>query len=218
MRMNKVFSLLTPLLLILGGASPATAGALFPCVKASSSSKGNFFVLTEVQTQAVPGNPAKVRRVSLQIYPRETFSNDKFTASVTHWTDLPVWTVVLEGNQLQNETKCPLALITDDGEFLVLVHINSSPGDDHALQIYRRRDHLGIPTGVGPDHGIFIRPIALKELWPAGSLGVSGWDDTIQWFAGGNFEFSSDSKQLVHKTRWGNAVRINLQDGSVSPN
>jgi len=41
-------------------------------------------------------------------------------------------------------------------------------------------------------------------------------DETPEWFAGGTFEFSSDYRQLIHKTRWGNTVRINLADGSLS--
>jgi hypothetical protein len=212
MRVLKVaFFLLS--FLAFGCVMPASAGSMFPCVKAFSSSNGNFFVMTNVQFR--PGNTFKVQRVSLQVFPKETFTNDQFAAPATYWTDFPQWSVILEGNQLENETKCPLALITNDGEFLVLVHINSSPGDDRALQIYQRRDHIVDPMRTGPDHGIFIKAIPLKEIWPPGALGVSGWNNEVQWFAGGSFAFSSDSRQLIHKTRWGNMVRINLPDGSV---
>jgi hypothetical protein len=73
----------------------------------------------------------------------------------------------------------------------------------------------------GPDHGVFIKDIALKEIWTPDELAANSgaWnDETPQWFAGGTFEFSSESRQLIHKTRWGNTVRINLQDGSLSKN
>jgi len=72
----------------------------------------------------------------------------------------------------------------------------------------------------GPDHGVFIKDITLREIWPADKFPNVQivTDETPQWFAGGTFEFSADCRLLIHKTRWGNTVRINLQDGSVSRN
>ncbi len=72
----------------------------------------------------------------------------------------------------------------------------------------------------GPDHGVFIKDIALREIWPADKLPNQqiATDETPQWFAGGTFEFLPDCRLLIHKTRWGNTVRINLQGGSVSRN
>lgn len=45
---------------------------------------------------------------------------------------------------------------------------------------------------------------------------MAATDETPEWYAGGAFNFSSDGQQLIHKTRWGNTVRISLGDGSVS--
>jgi hypothetical protein len=73
----------------------------------------------------------------------------------------------------------------------------------------------------GPDHGVFIKDIALNEVWTPDKLAANSsiWTEgTPEWFAGGTFEFSSDCLQLIHKTRWGNTVRINLQDGSLLRN
>ncbi len=86
------------------------------------------------------------------------------------------------------------------------------------MQIYRKRDHLGDPIREGPDHGVFIREIAIDKIWPTDKLPANSaiWTDhTPEWFAGGTFEFSADNRQLIHKTRWGNTVRINLFDGSM---
>jgi len=106
-------------------------------------------------------------------------------------------------------------MITDDGEFLVILSLHTF---DSALRIYRRRDHLGDPMRKGPDHGVFIRDVPLKDIWPPSKL--SGLqiitDESPQWFVGGTFEFSSDCRTLIHKTRCGNTVRINLPDGSGS--
>jgi hypothetical protein len=114
----------------------------------------------------------------------------------------------------------PLPLITDDGEFLILLHAGPTLSAERTvLEIYRRRDHPGDPIREGPDHGVFIKAIPLSEIWKPDVLAanVGAWDDeTPQWFAGGTFEFSSDDRQLIHKTRWGNTVRISLTDGSVS--
>jgi hypothetical protein len=123
---------------------------------------------------------------------------------------------------MHNEPEpCPLPLITDDGEFLILVHVGPALSTDKGpvLRIFRRREHLGDPLREGPDHGVFIKDIALTEIWTPDQLAANPifWDDhTPEWFAGGTFEFSSDYRQLIHKTRWGNTVRINLANGSLS--
>ena len=101
-------------------------------------------------------------------------------------------------------------MITDDGEFLIVLNVHAT---DSALRIYRRRDHMGDPVREGPDHGVFIRDITLREIWPADKLADVQivTDETPQWFAGGTFEFSTDLRLLIHKTRWGNTVRSTHQ-------
>jgi len=218
-RSAQITFLLRVLCLPLSLALPAVAGQFFPCPRAVSSSNGNFLVLTDVQLEHGQGNTAKVQRVSLQVFPKEHFINakDRLATPGTYWTAWLQWDVVLDSMPMHNEPECPMPLISDNGEFMVLLHLGIlASGEDAVMQIYRwnRRS---------PDHhGAFVKDIALKEIWKTpGRLGqnVGSWtDQSPEWFAGGTFEFSSDSRQLIHETRFGNTVRINLQDGSVSGN
>jgi hypothetical protein len=224
MRLSSGIGILLVLCPILACAPRAIAGPLAPCVKAVSSSNGNFLVITEIQLEPgkeiVAGQPMPIQQVSLRVFPRERFINekDRLVAPATFWTDLTweQWSVVFDLRKTPHISSCPLSLITDDGEFLVIVN----GGFQGSLRIYRRQDHRGSPAGEGPDHGVFIRDVPLKELWPPGRLAALHFstqtDHSLQWFAGGTFEFSTDCRQLIHKTRWGNTVRIHLADGVVS--
>jgi hypothetical protein len=219
MQFTRQTARLLPLSLILVCAVPALAGAAPPCVKAASSNNGNFLVISDFQLEPGPGNTAKVRQVSLQVFPKENFINakDRLTSPATYWTNWSRWSVVLDSSNAHPVPACPLSLISDDGEFLIVLNMYAAGPTGSALRIYRRRDHLGDPVREGQDHGVFIKDITLREIWPADkfpSVQVIT-DGTPQWFAGGTFEFSPDCRVLIHKTRWGNTVRINLEDGSV---
>jgi hypothetical protein len=52
-------------------------------------------------------------------------------------------------------------------------------GERAVLQIYRRRDHPGDPVRKGPDHGVFIKSIVLKEIWPSDKIAenTAAWND-----------------------------------------
>jgi hypothetical protein len=106
------------------------------------------------------------------------------------------------------------------GEFLIILHVGGVfSGADPVLKVYRRRDHIGDPIREGPDHGVFIKEIVLNQIWPPDRVAAMPkifTDHSPEWFPGGTFEFSSDNRQLIHKTRWGNTVGINLADGSMS--
>jgi hypothetical protein len=207
--------------LVLSLALPAVAGSIFPCPKAVSSNNGNFLVLSDVQFKPAPENTARIRWVSLQVFPKENFINakDKLTTPATYWQNGPQWDVVLDSVPMHNDPECPLPLISDDGQFLILLHLGPALSEDAVLQIYRW-DHRYEPAiGRTGHHGVLIKGIDLKEIWPNDKVAANTgtWDDhTPEWFAGGTFEFSSDSRKLIHKTRWGNTVRVNLEDGSVS--
>jgi hypothetical protein len=182
-------------------------------VRAVASNNGNFMVLIE-RSLASP------HHASLNVLRKEPFINgkDKLAALATYWTDWTIWSVVLDDtNQMRNEPSCPLPLISDDGELMILLQTGPAFADDGVLRIYRRRDHPGDPMREGPDHGVLIRNIALKDLWPPEKAKqITGWtDETPQWFAGGAFEFSPDSRELIVITRWSNVVHIKLEDGSV---
>jgi hypothetical protein len=195
------------------------ADAGMSCIKAATSGNGNFLVVTTMEYE--PGHRA--RQVTLDIFPREPFLNAtaRVVSQSKYWSYSPQWSVVLDStNSRPWVPPCPVSLVTDDGEFLVIVH-SYIVASGSALQVFRRRDHLGEPLReTGPDHGMLVKDIPLNQLWPANKLAMAGVvnDGTPQWFAGGTFEFTPDSRVLVHKTRFGTTVRIRLSDGSVSTN
>ena len=209
--------LLAPLLFVL--PFTATGGPIPPCIKAASSQNGRFLVLADFQDGGVSG---KLPQVSLSIMPKEelVYANNKVTLPATYWSGT-TWGVILDAaNPMSSNfnSSCPLPLISNDGEFLVLISTGAGYLSGPALRIYRRRDHPGDLMRPGKDLGILIRDVPLQELWPAGIDVPRSYDtdsDLQEWFAGGRFEFSTDCRQLIHQTRWGNTVDINLEDGQV---
>ncbi len=221
MRLKSEVGLLIVLSPIFLCSHHAIAGTPSPCVGAMSSSNQNFLVISDVQWKARDAEQHLLaRQVTLKVFKKVRFINeiDRLVSQATYWSEWVEWSVVITShNPAAPVSPCPLSLITDDGEFLVVFDVDTlNPG----LWIYRRRDHTGDPVREGPDHGVFIRDVPLRELWPADKLvgpGIHIWtDETRRWFVGGTFEFSADCRQLIHKTRWGNTTRIHLADGSVS--
>jgi hypothetical protein len=207
---------------LLASNVPMTAGAIPPCVKAASSINGNALVLAEVRTGDTQHQAGTVQGLSCSVTARERllYANNKTILSMMYW-DRSTWLVILDASETTDSALtsfCPLPLITDDGEFLVLLSTGSGYLIGPARRIYRRRDHLGDPIRPGPDNGVLVKDITLKELWPAdrdSSAAYSSDNDVKEWYAGGKFEFSADNRQLIHRTRWGNKVSINLSDGSL---
>lgn len=209
---------------LLGYSRCVIAGASAPCVKASISANGDYLVIRDFNLEPgareESGQPFRPQSISLQVYPRERFINqkDRLNSDSTFWTDLTLeWNVNIDLRKEPSMSACPNFLITNDGEFLVIF---SGMFVDGALRIYRRRNHLGDPIREGADHGVFIRDVSLKELWPA-TVYVN-WrsqtftDESPLWFAGGRFAFDHDSRQLIYKTQWGNTALVQLADGSVA--
>jgi hypothetical protein len=87
------------------------------------------------------------------------------------------------------------------------------PSAKNSLDYQRDRTSREIPS-----HGRLIKEILLKEIWnPLRLRSLNGFDDeSPTWYAGGTLVFTSDDRELIHRTRWGNTVRITLGDGSVS--
>jgi hypothetical protein len=194
----------------------ALAGPFPPCLHAASSKNGNFLVL--IQAENTSGT-RQIRQWSFEVFPKEDFINakDRLDAQGTYWTDWMRWSVLLNIDP-HTLSLCPFPLITDDGEFLVILHVGPAFSGDPVLEIYRKRDHQGDPVGEGPDHGVFIKTIILNEIWPPDKAEAATMftDESPEWYSGGTFEFTSDCRQLIHKTRWCNTVRIHLKDGSIS--
>ena len=136
MRLKPRYVCLCALSLFLACGSSAIAGAIFPCPLATSSKNGNFLVLAD---RFVTGQQS----VSLLVVRRERFINEyqRIVAPTTFWSGEPGWwNVVLDADGIDKAlSSCPLPLITDDGEFLILVHVNPGySGDTPVLRIYRR--------------------------------------------------------------------------------
>lgn len=197
-------------------ANYAHAGPLMPCIDATLSANGNILVVNELtyddpdesHTRHVTGSTFRVLRryVDLNEYLRINGPNAHFAN--------PIWSVVLTNSDRQHMIACPYSLVTDDGEYLILVE--GQFAFQNVLSIYRRRDHPGQPFGgPGPDHGVLVRQIPLSELWLPEQIPQNMTDHTPAWFAGGTFTFSADNRTLIHKTRWGKNFQISLETGAV---
>jgi hypothetical protein len=89
----------------------------------------------------------------------------------------PLWSVVSTNSDRDGMIACPYTLVTDDGEYIVLVQGAFAFRD--VLSIYRRRDHPGRPFGgPGPDHGVLVRQIPLSDLWPPEKIPQTVTDHT----------------------------------------
>lgn len=195
------------------GTTKAHAGPPPPCIIATLSAHGEILVINEITYDDLDESHIRQPRSSIvRVLRRYTERNDglRLNGPDVSWAD-PLWSVVLTPSNLAQFKVCSYTLVTDDGEYLILVGVGTN-----ALSIYRRRDHPGRPLGgPGPDHGVLVRQVPLSDLWPPEHMPVMITDNTPLWFAGGTFAFSPDQRTLVHKTGWGATLRISLETGQV---
>jgi hypothetical protein len=194
----------------------AHAGAGQPCIAATLSTNGSILVVNQLTfddpNDTFGRRPLSSTFLVLRHYV-EINEGLRLNGPNSYWSD-PLWSVVIK-NSGNPPVACPYTLVTDDGEYLILV--GSALGQDDALAIYRRRDHPGHPFGgPGPDHGLLVRHIPLRDLWPPEHISGEWNDHTPQWFATGTFAFSPDNRTLIHKTRWGQTLQISLETGAVT--
>jgi hypothetical protein len=207
-------------ILILVSVLPALASAPPSCAKAASSGNGSFLVIRDFQLESTADRSRriKIQQVSFQVLTKTEFLNDseRFTSGATYWE--PLWDVVLTGNDQHPMPYCAVPLVSDDGEFLVLLSEHAAGPDDSALWIYRRRYHPGDRLGDGPETSTLVKTVTLGEIWPVYKFPkvLMVTDSTPLWFSGGSFDFSENNRLLMHDTRSGNSVRISLSDGAVS--
>jgi len=180
------------------------AAPLFPCPTAAASKNGNFMVVAD----NLPDGKAVFK-----VLRKENFINekDRIISPQAFWTDSVTLTVVLDEPRAFS---CPgVPLITNDGEFLVVLKTGPVFAGS-VLRIYRRHDQR---RDQDPYHGVLVKEISINDIWPEDKVSsMNVWTDhTPEWFAGGSFEFSADSQQLLHATRWGTTVRIDLRTGEV---
>jgi len=192
------------------------AGPLFPCPTAVNSVHGNAIAIAHNTTEWQAGS-GKLLSVRFTVMTKMNFVNDsqKISAPVIYWGDWP-WAVVLDMNNQADGSfsSCAVPLVTDDAQFLIL--LATGPVFNSALRVYRKGDSSDRMQD-GTVKGVLVRDIKLEELWPATKIDPSRlWTDhTPEWFAGGSFDFAPGNLQLIHKTRWGSTVRINLPDGKA---
>ena len=203
---------------VLASAPFSFAGPLFPCPTAVSSVHGNALAIVH-NTVEWNGNTGKLLRVQFTVMSKIDFLNDyqKIVAPLGFW-GYWAWGVVSDRTKqtdLSFSMSCAVPLVTDDGEFLVL--LATGPVFASVMRIYRKGP-CSDRTEDGTVKGVLVKEIKIDELWPAAKIDPTGiWTDhTPEWFAFGTFDFSPDNLQLIHKTRWGNTVRINLSDGKVT--
>ena len=192
-------------------ASSAHAGPLLPCIDATLSANGSILVVNEL-TYDDP-DESHVRHVTsstFRVLRRYVDLNEglRMNGPDVHFAN-PIWSVVLTNSDLA----CPYMLVTDDGEYLILV--GGAFAFRGVLSIYRRPDHSGRPIGGPPYHGVLVRQIPLSDLWPPEQIPETMTDHTPAWFASGTFAFSADNRMLIHKTRWGRTLQISLETGGV---
>ena len=202
-------------LALLSTSAHAHASAPPPCVVAALSANGNILVVNELTyNDPDESHSRRLASATLRVLDRQVGFNGYFLLnSPDHLWTFNLWSVVSTNSKEAGRFACPYLLVTDDGEYLILLTPDFS---QNVLSIYRRRDHPGLPGGgTGPDHGVLIREIPLGDLWEAKQIPQMVRDSTPPWFAGGTFKFSADNRSLIHKTRWGRTVFINLETGAV---
>lgn len=198
-------------------ASSAHAGPPLPCIAATLSANSRILVVNELTFDDPDETHARMpRKSTFRVYSRYSEINEgmRLNGPNSYWGH-PEWSVVFENADRPHFVGCAYTLVTDDGEFLVLV--GGGFLGSNALSIYRRLNHPGQPIVVnGPDHGVLTREIPLSELWPADRIENFITDATPQWFAAGTFAFSADNRTLIHKTPWGQTLSIDLATGKVT--
>ena len=181
------------------------AGALQPCVAANISANGSILVVNERTFD----DQTSTFRVLGRYYRGE---GNRLNGPDSYWL-YTLWSVVITNSGKSLFISCPYTLVTDDGEYLILIGSKFQ----NPLTIYRRREHPGHPfIDRGPDHGVLIRQIPLRDLWPPEHTEeITDVEESTSWYAYGTFSFSPDNQTLIHKTRWGTTLHINLKTGDV---
>lgn len=162
----------------------------------------------------------KIRGFSFEIVPKEDFINarDKWTGPGTFWSgsSWADWGVTLDSRNAADgffTSSCPLPLVTDDGEFLVLLAQRPAGSTDWGvLRIYQ----WDRKSGEVPGSGRLVEELPLKKFYFPLLESPCCTDESPAWFAGSSWNFSADDRQLVYKSQYGNTVRITLNNESVS--
>ena len=159
MRLNSTSArLLRGVALMVGCAQLAFAGAAFPCPTAVNSKYSNALAITHATVDWEHDQTGKVvsgrtRRVSITVMTKQRFINaqHRMSAPVTYWGEFP-WEIVLDGkNKADSRWFCPMPLVTDDGQFLILLRVE--PLSEHRRSYLSTR-RFARPNGRWHGEGI----------------------------------------------------------------
>jgi len=159
-------------LLVSSLATPASS--LISCVRAARSSNDGAFVIFEEQLGPIKDRPPeehRVLRMTYEIFPLRgqefNYPENKLTVPMTFWEDSTApWEVVFEPNDGRPLPACPIPIVSNDAEYLILLAQDQRAAPDSiAMQIYKRPSQTQLGTEWAP-RGNLVRTLTLKELWP----------------------------------------------------
>ncbi len=184
------------------------------CVKVARSEHGKVVAVADTHWEPVKNSPAvKATKVTFQIFREAEFSGiGKLNAPITFWEDPPSWTVTLDGDRAEG---CLIPLVSEVGQYLVLLsEAGSLTSQKIVMRLYKG------PSRTAPEdqwgRGVFIKDLSLKDISPGWQTPPGPVTHTVQWFAGGTFNWGRDNQSLLFKSGWGDSVSIDLETGSVT--
>ena len=193
----------------------APASPLIPLILAAQSANGQWLVTVNHELAPVQNTVGGRTILSTTFYvlQREPFVNssrDLLRAPGALWSER--WLLTLPAADSAAPPRWPV--VSDDGQTLILVTVSAPSPDTPVLAIYRETQRSG-----EVNHGELVRSYPLRDLWPAERIDTHliNFGNTPQWFAGGQFSFSADSRDLLYRTPWGNTLVIRLSDGLINP-
>jgi hypothetical protein len=189
---------------------------------ASLSRNGHVLVTCEMTFDG--NDETQPRKVTSSIFAvhtqplREANDGLRVNGPNTYWDYQPLlttWSVHLPFAGSPGIVGCPYMLVTDDGEYLLLLQSYALKG---AILLFRRRDHPGEPrVDRSYNLGVLVREIPVDEVDPPPTtvLGRTMTDHTPQWYSHGTFSFSLDNRTLLYNKGSG-SVQIDLATGVVT--
>jgi hypothetical protein len=220
-------SLLFAFLLFSSLCLAASESGYITCVRAARSTNGGSLVVFDEELEPVGDGSHGWRPLrttyemfSLQSVEQLSHPPNQITAPMAFWEDSPYsWKVVFEPKDGRIMPACPIPILSNDDEYLVLLSqdIGIYP-DLLAMQIYKKPSQT-TPLKEWTPRGSLIKTITLKELWPGHKFPTENdWTTAPlpQWFAGSTFDFGNTYHDLIYKTPWGDVIHVDLNTGFVS--
>jgi hypothetical protein len=199
-------------------AAPMMAGPMPLCIRVTMSANAKFVVVNDL-TYDDPDEThvRKIRTSTFRVMPQVNEPNDYLHVNGpnSYWPMDTIWRVAFDFDSKDGREPiaCAYTLITDDAEFLVF--LNGWPVGA-AMTIYRRSYEPRFPGNFSQsDHGMLVRAVPITDMLEKQPIPDFITDHTPSWFSGGDFKFSPDNRTLIHKTKSGATLLIDLATGVV---